>query len=295
MTSAQFRPFFVVGTGRSGSTVFFEVFARHPNVAWLSSLAQRYPHYPALNDFLMRLRSYPWIDRLLGGRFGPSEAYPFWERNCPGFSNPYRDLQAEDVTPAAAANIRQAIARTVTPNRPHFVAKITGWPRVRYLRQIFPDALFIEVTRNPCATASSLLEVPFWDGWRGPPNWRRGPLPEDLNEIWRQEGESFAALAAIEYIIVQRAMALCRESLPAAQWHTVSYSHFCADPVDVFSKVVEFCQLNWSPRFERLVRGYRLVDRDGQWRKKLTTAQQETLQRTLEKARALPRGESRSE
>jgi omega-hydroxy-beta-dihydromenaquinone-9 sulfotransferase len=293
MNQVSIRPVFVIGTGRSGSTVFFEVFARHPNVAWLSSLAHRYPQQPALNDLLMRLRGSSLIDRLLGGRFGPSEAYPFC--NCPGFSNPYRDLQAEDVTPGAAANIRQAIARTITASRPHFVAKITGWPRVRYLRELFPNALFIEVTRNPCATVSSLLEVPFWDGWRGPPNWRRGRLPDDLGEIWKQEGESFTALAAIEYVIVQRAMALCRESLPAAQWHSVSYSDFCSDPVTVFRKVVEFCQLNWSARFERLVRSFHLVDRDGQWRKRLTTAQQDTLKRTLEKARALPRGESHSE
>lgn len=295
MNQESIRPVFVVGTGRSGSTVFFEIFARHPDVAWLSSLAHRYPQYPALNDLMMRLRSYPLIDRLLGGRFGPSEAYPFWERNCPGFSNPYRDLRAEDVTPAAAANIRDAIGRTVTARRHRFVAKITGWPRVGYLCEIFPNALFIEVTRNPCATAGSLLEVPFWDGWRGPPNWRRGPLPDDLAAIWRQEGESFTALAAIEYVIVQRAMASCRDSLPAAKWHVVSYSQLCSEPVDAFRKVVDFCNLDWSPGFERSVRSFHLVNRDGQWRKRLTAAQQETLQRTLEKAQALPRFESHSE
>lgn len=292
MTPDNIRPVFVVGTGRSGSTVFFDILARHPSVAWLSSLAQRYPRYPALNELLMQLRSYPLIDALLGRRFGPSEAYPFWERNCPGFSNPYRDLRAEDVTPGAAANIRTAIARTVTGNRHRFLAKITGWPRVRYLREVFPHALFIEVTRDPCATASSLLEVPFWDGWRGPPNWRRGTLPDDLHAIWRQEGESFTALAVIEYVMVHRAMASCRESLPAEQLHTVCYSRLCSDPVDVFRKVVEFCQLDWSSRFERSVRSVRLVDRDGQWRQKLTVAQQETLERTLERARTLSRFES---
>src|SRR5688572_27372162 len=100
--SDNFRPIFVVGTGRSGSTVFFEMFAKHPHVAWLSSLAHGFPDRPELNKRLMQLRGSPIIDRLMGKHFGPSEAYPFWERNCPGFSNPYRDLVANDVTPAVA-------------------------------------------------------------------------------------------------------------------------------------------------------------------------------------------------
>jgi hypothetical protein len=155
---------------------------------------------------------------------------------------------------------------------------------VRYLREIFPQALFIEVTREPNATVSSLLEVPFWDGWRGPPNWRRGALPPDLDALWRQEGESFVALAAIEYVIVQRAIAQCRATVPAEQIRAISYSHLCADPVSVFSEVTEFCRLDWSARFEKTISQAQLINRDDKWRKSLTASQQAVLQRTLERA-----------
>jgi hypothetical protein len=281
------EPIFVVGTGRSGSTVFFDIFAKHPHVAWLSRLADDYPHRLWLNSLLMRARSYPVVDALLGKRLGPSEAYQFWDLNCPGFSNPFRDLLAGDVTPLAAARLRESIGRTAIGRRNRFLAKITGWPRVRFLREIFPQALFIEVTRDPCATASSLLSVPFWDGWRGPSNWRRGPLPADLEAIWRQEGESFIALAAIEYTIVKRAMELCRTTLRAEQMHTVSYTNLCADPVGVFRKVIEFCGLTWSGRFEKEIRHARLISGDDKWRNSLTVGQQAVLQRTLERAETL--------
>jgi hypothetical protein len=156
---------------------------------------------------------------------------------------------------------------------------------VRLLRQIFPHALFIEITRDPCATASSLLEVPFWDGWRGPPNWRRGPLPADLEVIWRQEGESFVALAAIEYVMVQRAMEQSIATLHAAQFHRVEYSELCADPIRVFRTVADFCHLGWSARFERSISRVRLIDRDSQWRTKLSEGQQAIMARTFETAR----------
>ncbi len=46
------KPIFVVGTGRSGSTVFFDIFTKHPRVAWLSSLADRYPDRVWLHSLL---------------------------------------------------------------------------------------------------------------------------------------------------------------------------------------------------------------------------------------------------
>ena len=287
MSTKSFQPIFVVGTGRSGSTVFFDMFAKHQNVAWLSSLARSFPGRPGLNRLLLNLHGLPLIDRLLDKYFGPSEAYPFWERNCPGFSNPYRDLLADDVTPATAGRIRALLAQMVTPLRSRFVAKITGWPRVRYLRELFPEAVFVEVARDPCATVSSLLEVPFWDGWRGPPNWRRGPLPADLDALWRREKESFVALAAIEYVMVERAMAACRSSLSGNQLHAVEYSRLCANPIEVFKEVTAFCGLGWPTTFEQAIRGFRLVDRDDQWRNRLSAGQQSILLRTLEQAKEL--------
>jgi hypothetical protein len=279
-------PIFVVGSGRSGSTVFFEILSAHPNVAWLSKFARDFPDRPLLNRLLLSGRGVPVLGRALRGRwFSPSEAYPFWELHCPGFSDCCRDLDDADVTPAAAQRIRAAFDGMLTRTRRRVTAKITGWPRILYLTEIFPSALFVHIMRDPCAVASSLLEVNFWDGWRGPPNWRRGPLPPDLDALWHEERRSFVALAGIETVILHRAMRRCIERVPASQLCTIDYARLCASPVDAFKEVTEFCGLAWSAQFERAVRGVALVNRDDKWRTGLTIEQQATLLRVLDRSR----------
>ena len=286
MSSSTNFPIFVIGTGRSGSTVFFDMFARHPEVAWPSELLRRFPTNPWLHRMVMRTRSVALLDAMLGNHYGPSEAYPFWDALCPGFSNPCRDLVAEDVTVASDVRVRAAVAAVTTRIRHRFVAKITGWPRVGFLNRIFPNAGFLEVFRDPRATACSLLEVEFWDGWRGPPNWRRGELPQDLQELWLQEDRSFVALAAIECVIFQRAMSKCVTALSTDRYMKVSYTDLCADPIAVFRNVLQFAGLKSVASFERQLRGKRLKNRDDQWKTLLTTAQQRILERTLERAHA---------
>jgi hypothetical protein len=52
----------------------------------------------------------------------------------------------------------------------------------------------------------------------------------------------------------------------------------------VFRAVAKFCQLEWTKRFERSIGRVLLIDRDDQWRSKLTATQQAVMQRTLERA-----------
>jgi omega-hydroxy-beta-dihydromenaquinone-9 sulfotransferase len=278
------KPIFVFGTGRSGSTIFFDVLARHPQVAWLSQLSRQFPRQYWLNRALLRARSVRWIDSFLDRRLGPSEAYPFWELLSRGFANPFRDLSASDVTQSAAQQIRRSIQSNTTSARRRFLAKITGWPRIGFLNQVFPDAQFVEIRRDPRATAASLLQVDFWDGWRGPSSWRRGPLPPDLEQIWLDEKLSFVALAALECVLIQRATAYSVQTLDAARYCTVLYSDLCSQPLAVYRRVASFCGLDWVSRFETTVRRFRFVNRDDQWRSTLTGEQQAILERTLERA-----------
>jgi hypothetical protein len=161
---------------------------------------------------------FPVLGKLIERRAKPTEGHAMWERHCPGFRNPFRDLVADDVTPGGAARIRRAFACMTTPKRDRLLIKITGWPRLRYLRELFPDARFVHVHRDSRAVAASLLEVPWWDGWRGPSTWRRGPLPPDLAALWEEHDQSFVALAAIECVIFERTLHECQQHVPRSRF-----------------------------------------------------------------------------
>lgn len=61
------------------------------------------------------------------------------------------------------------LSKTLTKKRNRLLFKITGWPRVGFLHEIFEDAKFIHLIRDGRAVAYSLLQQPWWEGWRGPP------------------------------------------------------------------------------------------------------------------------------
>ena len=55
-------PVFIVGCGRSGTTIVYELLCEHPDFAWFSSYAERWPAFPQL-EALTRLRDIGAIRR----------------------------------------------------------------------------------------------------------------------------------------------------------------------------------------------------------------------------------------
>ncbi|NIW23749.1 MAG: sulfotransferase, partial [Gammaproteobacteria bacterium] len=42
-------PFFIVGSGRSGSSILYQLLAVHPQLCWVSRLTDRFPWAPWLS------------------------------------------------------------------------------------------------------------------------------------------------------------------------------------------------------------------------------------------------------
>jgi hypothetical protein len=275
------RPIFLVGAGRSGSTVFHSMFCEHPHVAWQSPLCNLFPAHPGLNRALLRTAHWPLLGRFLTRYLRPGERYAYWEHYCHGFARPCRDLLAADVTPLHRWILPPALARLVTPRRSRLLIKVTGWPRVGFLRELFPDAKFIHVYRDGRAVAGSLLAVGFWRGWGGPAEWGFGALDPARQAEWERHGKSFVALAGIQWKLLMEAMDRAAENVPASNFLRVRYEDFIADPVASFRRVVAFCELDWPARFEHSVRQRRLKTANDKWRETLTPEQQRILEVVL--------------
>lgn len=267
-------PVFIIGTGRCGSTAFHDLLALHPRVTWLSQLSDRFPDRPQLNQLLLRCYTLPGAAGLLRHRFYPIEAYRFWDHLYPGFSRPFRDLTAADALPATTSRLRTATRACVSERRPHLLCKITGWPRTGFLDAVYPQARFICVIRDGRATAASLLRVKFWLGWRGPDNWGWGPLSEEQNARWKAHGQSFVALAALQWELLMQAYELAKRELAPERLLEIRYEELCADPVRITRAAADFAGLEPAPEFERSVRGFGMHNQNDKWKQGLTPAQQ---------------------
>lgn len=275
------RPIFIVGTGRCGSTLLHEIMARHPGLAYLSRLCSGYPANPAINRRGMEALDWPVVGGFAQERLWPTEAWEFWEHHVSGFRNPFRDLVAADVTPPVKARVDRVLASMLTPQRSRMLIKLTGWPRTGFVSAIFPDARYVHVIRDGRSVASSLLNVDFWDGWRGPPTWRWGALAPALQSEWEASGKSFVVLAAIQWKLLMDSFELAKQSLPPGQLLEVRYEDLVAGSEQVIARILDFCQIDNPDSFRAHVRSVPMRESNRKWRDGLTTGQQAAMEDAL--------------
>jgi omega-hydroxy-beta-dihydromenaquinone-9 sulfotransferase len=252
---------FVLGTGRCGSTLVHEVLARHPDVGFVSNIEDRFPVPAFLGRWNNEIyRHVPeQLTRKGRARFAPSEGYRLLTRTVsPVLSTPFRDLEAEDVTPwLSARTMRFFQERARIQDKPLFLHKFTGWPRSGFMQRILPDARFVNVIRDGRAVANSFLQMPWWKGYLGPEGWGWGPLPEEYERLWEDSGRSFAVLAGLEWRILMEAFEAARARVPGAQWMDLRYEDFLTEPRETMGHVLDFLDLRWTPAFEAGFRRYR--------------------------------------
>jgi omega-hydroxy-beta-dihydromenaquinone-9 sulfotransferase len=224
----------------------------------------------------------PVLGRLVGGRIQPGECYRFWDRHAYGFSEPCRDLVSTDVTARVRKQVRAAFEPMLTPSRDRLLIKITGWPRIGFLNEIFEDAKFIHIVRDGRAVASSLLHVNFWRGWMGPQSWRAGLLSAEDQAIWESYGRSFVALAGLEWRIQMRAIEAARQAkLDRRLFMEVKYEELCDRPQETYRRVLDFAELPGSEDLERHIQGAKIRSTSNRWRDDLTPGQQAVLDELL--------------
>jgi len=276
------RPIFVIGTGRSGTTLFFHLLALHPDLAWFSNFGNRwYRHaWPAL---LSRIRDVPGIDHVveLDRRFmpHPAEAYAILDELSNDLFTSSRRLEARDATPAIRARFRERVESVLRyQGRVRFAHKHTGFARTRFLRAIFPNARFIEVYRDGRAVAASLARVRWW---RQLDSWRWGPMRSEYVEEYLRSGRHPLALAAISWkTLMDEIEDECRD-LSEEHLLRVRYDDLIEDPRGVLRRVLRFAGLRDSRRFWRRIDRQVFHENDAKWRLDLDDSQRELLEKCL--------------
>jgi hypothetical protein len=267
------KPIIFIGVGRSGTTIISEIIFQHDALAWPSNYQTKYPDKiwvnkirPLLDNRLWsfrgkkpQLNKIPFYNKYT---FKPDESYTFW--------NHITDLPIEFsrnflLNEYASANknqhIREIFKRLVKyQKRSRLAFKITGPGRIGYLHSIFPDAIFIEITREPFANIHSLLKAPFWKDRGMHQLWWQGAYTEQEQKLALNLKNKPALLTALQYCKVRQ------KTIEEAEMHKVeiysfSYEDFIKNPTKILSQILSVTGLNNSSCIDKYLRNNKIYDR----------------------------------
>ena len=248
-------PVFFIGFPRSGTTIIFETFVRHPAFGWLANYAEMWPSVISANilcrlldNRLIRLRGHKkqYGSVRLGNRYFPQpvEAYAFWDHFTGiNFSRDYLLGQTADL--AARLRVRRALHNMILyQGKTRFATKLTGPGRIQYLLSIFPDARFVHVLRDGRAAVESLLRVEFWrdKGGMDAPFWVNG-LEAGAIDDWNESGRDPVVLAAYQWKRIIETTRDEARGLSHEKYIEVKYEDFVASSPAVTSKLLSWAGL----------------------------------------------------
>jgi hypothetical protein len=228
------KPIFIIGTGRSGTTILGVVLSMHQDVGFLNEPKALW---------------YKIYDREdLVGSYSRGVAK-------------YR-LQAADVTPEALVTAHRlfgAYLTTVASNR-----VVDKYPeqvfRIPFVRQIFPDAKFIFLVRNGWDTCESITKWSQRLGtqvkdethdWWGVNDRKWHLLVEQLVTKDPELGHFSAEIrnftehrdrSAVEWILTMKEGLHWLKELPDSVYR-VNYEDLVANPQTVLNDLLDFCEL----------------------------------------------------
>jgi hypothetical protein len=265
------RPVFIIGAGRSGTTILYQCLSTHPEFCWFSNYSDRFIGNP-LFIFMHRALDLPLVGPRIkeniinrtGPRFNirPVEADRIYHDYC-GFREDIRTTE-EDHDPEAERKLRGLMSRHIQlTGKQRFLSKqISNNQRIRLISSVFPDALFVHIIRDGRAVTNSLLNVPFWDSvelW-----WLGGKRVSEC----KAEGWDPVRLCAENWKRDLEEL-LGNRDIFGDRYIEVRYEDFTSDPRGAINRITEFCGIGNPDSFiENIPRD--LPDMNLKWKKSLT-------------------------
>lgn len=268
------KPIIFIGVGRSGTSLISEIVFQHEDLAMISVYQDKFPNSPMINLIRPLFENKLW--RINGQKkqlnkvhflnkytFKPTEAYRFWE-SITGkdidFSRGF--LIDQKASKEKAEEIRSFFSKIVKfQGRKRIGFKITGPSRISYLKSIFPDALFVEVTREPFANIRSLLKVHFWKEKGMHQLWWTGAYSEQEMKQAEDLKNNPVLLTAMQY---KKVRDVTNEELTSLDVRhlKIRYEDFLANPKEKINEILLFTGLKPSKMINKYLQKNQIFDQN---------------------------------
>lgn len=223
------RPVFIVSPPRSGSTLLFETLVGAPGVY-------------SIGD-----ESHQLIEGIRG--LAPSQR-----------GHDSNRLLAEDASAETAASLGERFLAGLRDREGHRPGSAQGLRmlektpknalRIPFLREVFPDAHFIYLHRDPRQVLGSMI-----DGWQSGrfvmypnlPGWQGLPWSFLLTPGWRGlSGQPLGEVVARQWESTTRLLLDDLEAVPPERRIAVDYASFLADPQAQVSRLCDWAGYGWD-------------------------------------------------
>lgn len=284
------KPIMIVCAGRSGSTMYYRLIARHKDMGWLSTWNDAVPSQVWLSLFsnLYGMRIFDKVKHsyVFPKPFSP---YRFWEHYLPGIARHDRPLVPEDVPDESIEPLRRTIIKVLRhQGKSRFLMKVTGWSRMAFFDRIFPGLLFIHLKREPIAIVSSWLKAGWLNvtGDLDSENWDWGEVPDEYREIWRDLGRGGVLSAAVKTQLdiddIRRNVA----QFPG-RCYELNYEDLVVEPMEYMRETLEFCSLDWSQDFEDVINSAGIRDYSDRWKQQIPSTDADRILAFFDRVAAL--------
>jgi hypothetical protein len=226
------RPVFIIAAPRSGSTLLFETLACSDQIVtlggeahWLiESIAELSPGAPGVDS-----------NRLSAAQATP----PIIERIHGQILERLVDRRGEPIFEEGARTFLEKTPKNAL--------------RIPFLGQVFPDALFIFLWREPRANISSIMEAWKAGKWQTYPRLDGFELPWSLllPPGWQaMRGKPLEELAAFQWRVTNTTVLDDLAALPTSRWTTVDYDSLVSNPAEIIRRLCGFMGIQLDPPLE---------------------------------------------
>lgn len=277
MSEGNWRPAFIVGPGRSGSTLLYKLLCLHRDVGFISNYDEKFMRFPFVSkiadDFLCspKARAYAWFDHG-GGAYYLNRS--FYKKVVPTpvegerlFRECSLDMGRAMASDASiSGDIRDLLSRLQRQkNKRVIVVKRTALNKsIPLLHRTFPDARFVYLIRDGRSVVNSLLKVYWWP--ETPLPWADWQTPSELekNGMDKVSIASKTWLAGVEYA------EFGLSNVPADRVFKIRYEDLLDNPHEWISSLMKFLGVEDVREYMDTFRMMNISNKHGGWTNKFS-------------------------